>query len=133
MSDFDFTKKFPIDKLRIEDGARELASLPDMDPYMQIIQAEMRGGDTTSELEAIRQLPLERRYVWRVAQALKSGFADFDSVSVLQDKKTLSPEDLGKVIDLLKLRPVQLCYLLKALLGADEMERVMRQAIKMAK
>jgi hypothetical protein len=38
-------------------------------------------------LEVVRQLPLEKRYVWRVASALKWGFADFDNVNVNADRK----------------------------------------------
>jgi len=33
---------------------------------------------TVPELEAIRQLPLEERHAWRMASALRWGFADFD-------------------------------------------------------
>jgi hypothetical protein len=61
----------------------------------------MQDGDLAVELEAIRQLPLEKRYVWRVASALKWGFADFDDLGVEADKRTLTPEDFAKVMDLL--------------------------------
>ena len=49
------------------------------------------------------------------------------------DKKTLTPEDFTKVMDLLKFRPMQLAIVLKALVGADEMQRMMVQAIAVAK
>jgi hypothetical protein len=51
--------------------------------------AEMQVSDGETELEAIRSLPLEKRYVWRVASALK-GFADFDNVNVDADRRTMT-------------------------------------------
>jgi len=81
----------------------------------------------------IAALPLEKCYIWRVASALKWGFADFDSVYVPVDRETLSAEDLGKVVDLLRFRPMQLCMFLKALLGTEVMERIMAEAVAAAK
>jgi hypothetical protein len=81
----------------------------------------------------IRQLPLEKRYVWRIASALKWGFADFDSLSVGADRDTLTPEQFREVTDLLRYRPIQFCMLLTTLLGAEAMERIMLQAISVAK
>ena len=88
--------------------------------------------DLAPELEAIRRLPLEKRYVWRVAFALKWGLADCESLSVEADKQTLTPADFAKVMDLLKFRPMQLALVLKVLVGADEMQRMMVQAIGVA-
>jgi len=45
----------------------------------------------------------------------------------------LTPEDFARVMELLKLRPMQFCFFLKALVGAEEMQRMMVQAIKVAK
>ena len=78
-------------------------------------------------------MPLEKRYVWRVASALKWGFADFDDLSVDADRLTLSPEDFAKVMGLVKLRPMQFCMFLKTLVGVEEMQRTMVEAIKVAK
>ena len=132
MSDEPF-KRMPINKLHQEEGAEELASSPDMEPYLQFAMTLMQGNDPTPELEAIRSLPLEKRYVWRVASALKWGFADFDDLGVDADRQTLSPEDFAKVMDLLKLRPIQFCIFLKTLVGAEEMQRMMVEAIKVAR
>lgn len=126
-------KLVELKDLKVEDGAHELASSPDMQPYIRLIEAQMLGGDPAPALEAIRQLPLEKRYIWRVASALKWAFADCEDWNVAADKKTLKPEDLAKVMDLLKLRPAQFCIFLKALVGAEEMQRRMVQAIGMAK
>jgi hypothetical protein len=78
-------------------------------------------------------LPLEKRYVWRLASALKWGLADCESLSVQADKQTLTPEGFAKVTGLLKFRPMQLALVLKILLGVEEMERMMVQAIGVAK
>ena len=125
--------RIPIKDLRQEEGAQELATSPGMEPYLNFAMALMRGADPEPALEAIRQLPVERRYVWRVASALKWAFADFDVLSVSADKETISGEELDKVMDLLRFRPLQLCIFLKALLGVDDMQKIMVEAIKTAK
>ncbi len=133
MADDDKIKRIPIKAIHEEDGAHELATSPDMRPYLDYIKAMIQGHDPTPELEHLRQLPLERRYLWRVASALKWAFADCEDMSVSADKETLSPEDLAKVMDLLKLRPMQFCIFFKALLGEEEMVRIMVEAIGVAK
>ena len=65
----DNIKRIPIKDLRQEDGAHELATSPDMPPYLQLAKAVMQNADPTAELETIRQLPLDERYVWRMAPA----------------------------------------------------------------
>lgn len=133
MTDDNPIKRIPINKLHQEDGAQELAESADMEPYLDFAMALMQGNGPTAELEALRQLPLEKRYVWRVASALKWAFADFDDLSVDADKQTITAEDFSKVMDLLKLRPMQFCLFLKALVGVAEMQRMMVQAITVAR
>ena len=128
----DKPKRIPIKDLRQEEGASELAGSPDMEPYLEYIMASMQGADVQPQLEALSKLPLEKRYVWRVASALKWGFADFDSEPVAADRDTLNPEDFAKVVDLLKVRPIQFCMFLKELLGAEEMKNMMLKAISLA-
>jgi hypothetical protein len=89
--------------------------------------------DVQPHLDVLSKLPLEKRYVWRVASALKWGLADFDDVTVAADRDTLNPEDFAKVMQLLRFRPIQFCMFLKALVGADEMERLVNQGITAAK
>jgi hypothetical protein len=125
-------KRMPIKDLRQEEGASELASSPDMEPYLEYIMALMQSTDVQPHLEALSKLPLEKRYVWRVASALKWGFADFDTEPVIADRDTLNPDDFAKVRDLLKFRPMQFCMFLKALVGAEEMKRMMVQAVLLA-
>ena len=90
-------------------------------------------GTRHARVAALRQLPLENRYVWRIASALKWAFADFDDLSVSADNYTLTPEDLARVLDLLKIRPIQFCLFLKTLVGKEEMLKMMVQAVGVAK
>jgi hypothetical protein len=129
----DEPKRIPIKDLKSEEGAHELATSPDMQPYLEVMMDEMQGQDATEQLRTITQLPLERRYVWRVASALKWGFADFDDETVKIDRLTINPEDLAKVRELLKFRPVQFCMFLKALFGAEEAERMIAEGFAMAR
>jgi len=128
----DNIERIPIKDIRQEEGAHELASSPDMKPYLEFIKAVVQDHDPSPELEVIRRLPLEKRYIWRVASALKWGLADCESLSVEADRQTLTPEEIAKVKELLKFRPMQLAIVLKALVGVEEMQRVMVEAIGVA-
>jgi len=128
----DEVKRVPIKNLKTEEGADELVDSPDMEPYVRLAMAAMQGSDVAASLVEIAQLPLEKRYVWRVVSALKWAFADFDDLGVVADRDTLTPEDKAKVLELLRLRPIQFCMFLKALVGADEMKRLMIQGIATA-
>ena len=121
------------DQIRSDDAASELLNSPNMRPYMQLAISGLQGSDITAELQAIAELPLQDRYVWRVASALKWAFADFDTVNVRADRDTLSESDLYNVIKLLELRPLQFCLFLKALVGPLEMQRMMDHALKTVK
>jgi hypothetical protein len=125
--------RIPIADLTSEDGAHELATSEDMQPYFRLAMAILKDSDPTQELDEVARLPLEKRYIWRVASALKWGFADFDDVNVETDRATVSQDDLEKVLNLLKFRPIQFCLFLKALVGAEQMERIMVEAISAAK
>jgi hypothetical protein len=94
-------KSIPIRNLRSEDGAHELATSESMRSYLELVKAGWQNKSITSHIEEIAALPLEKRYTWRIASALKWGFADFDNVYVSVDRETLSGEQLDKVIELL--------------------------------
>ena len=129
-------KKFKvveIDTLKVEEGAKELLNSPEMQPYSRYIEALVVGADVHPAMEEIAHLPLEKRYVWRVASALKWAFADFDTVNVAVDRMTLQPEHSAKLLELLKFRHIQFCMFLKELVGAEQMERLMRNGIDVAK
>ncbi len=127
------SESIPVKNIKSEDGAHELATSENMQPYLRLLKAALQNNDTAPHMEGISALPLEKRYIWRIASALKWGFADFDNVYVGVDRETLSEEDLGKVMELLRFRPIQLCMFLKALVGPEEMERTMAEAIAAAK
>ena len=131
--DPDEIKYIPIKDLKVEEGVEDLLNSPLMRPYIEAAKAFLQNKDASSVIAQIAELPLEKRYVWRVVSALKWGFADFDSGNVAMDRETLSPEDRKRVAESLNVRPIQFCLFLNALLGADEMERIMVHAIKAAK
>src|SRR5450755_3324503 len=118
MSDQNY-KVVALNTIKMEDGAKELMSAPEMQPYLRYVEAVMLGGDVDASMQEIAHLPLEKRYVWRIASALKWGFADFDDWSVVVDRRTLKPEDAAKVMQLLRSRPIQFCMFLKALVGSE--------------
>jgi hypothetical protein len=59
--------------------------------------------------------------------------ADCDDLGVEANKRTLTPGDFAKVMDLLTFRPMQFCFFLKALVGVEEMQRMMVEAIGVAR
>lgn len=126
-------EQVPINKLRTDDVARDLiSSRPE---YVQYLAALARGENGESELEKVRVLPLENRYTWRVASALRWAFADFDSMNIGIDLNTLSIDDLKRLQELVHMpvRAMQFCIYLKSLIGYEAMERVMTDAVKTAK
>lgn len=127
------TEVSTIGDLIREIEAHKLATSADMQPYIRLAMAVLRDADPTRQLDEVARLPLEKRYIWRVASALRWGFADFDDVNVETDRATVCVDDLEKVLNLLRLRPAQFCLFLRALLGAEQMERIMLEAIASAK
>ena len=117
---------------RIQKGATVCRKFPPVPATACAINPRNSSGVYARRMDW-RQLRVEKRYVWRLASALKWGFADFDNLGVDADRQTLSPEDFAKVMDLLTFRPMQFCMFLKALVGAEEMQRLMVEAIKVAR
>ena len=111
-------QRFSSASLTVSSGSAPVSSVP---------------GGIDPPLREIAALPLEKRYVWRVASALKWGFADFDDWNVAVDRKTPQPEDFDELMKLLRFRPIQFCLFLRALVGAEEMERLMNEGIATAK
>ena len=119
--------------IKTESGSEDLLNSPAMEPYMNLALAMMGGKDTGAAIAMLGALPLEKRYVWRVASALKWAFADFDTVYVEADRQTLSPEDRQRLTDLLEHRPLQFCLFLSALIGQKQMEFMLVSAIRNAR
>lgn len=72
-----------------------------LEPYMNFAVAIMGEKDTGPAIEALGALPLENRYTWRVASALKWAFADFDTINVKADHQTLTRQDRQRIAELL--------------------------------
>ena len=125
--------RVPISELHSEDGAKELVCSEKMKPYLAILKAQMSGQDTEPYLAVLAALPLEERYVWRVISALKWAFCDLDTENAIADVRTLSEEDLKKVVEPLSLRAIQFCLFVNALIGEDATERIMQHALRCAK
>jgi len=70
-------KQIPIGDLKIDPTAEDLIRSPAMQPYVKLALAVMGRKDVAPAVEEITALPLEKRYTWRVASALKWAFADF--------------------------------------------------------
>lgn len=126
-------KRVPLGSLSSEDGVDELLDSPEMEPYVELAVAGLQGSNVQRQLQTIAELPLEKRYIWRVASALKWAFADFDTANVRADVDTLTDEDLAKVLKMLELRPTQFCLFLRALVGSVQMGRLMVEALKNAR
>ena len=129
----DSTKWIPPQDLKMEPGAEELLSSPALKPYMNLALAVMAHKDVRPAIEEISALPLEERYTWRVASALKWAFADFENLSVVADRRTLCQADLDKLVDLIRLRPLQFCMFLAALFGEERMEKLISSSVEQVK
>jgi hypothetical protein len=118
------------DKSNSDEAAADLLNSPNMQPYLRLAMAGLQGSDIQPELRAIAEMPLEDRYIWRVASALRWAFADFDTVNVRADRDTLKVADLARVVDLLRLRPMQFCLFFQTLVGLSAMQQMMIDAMK---
>ena len=56
----DSIKRIPIKDLMSEDSAHDLATSPEMRPYLRLAKAALQGSGGAPELEAIRQLGLNK-------------------------------------------------------------------------
>jgi hypothetical protein len=119
--------------ISVEQGADELLRSPEGQPYRRLAEAVVTGRDTGPALREISALPLEKRYLWRVVSALKWAFVDLEDLNIEADTETLPLEDLKKVVSLVRLRPMQFCLFLSALVGPEKMEQIMTEAIEQAK
>lgn len=125
--------KIPISQLKSEPGAEDLPDSPAMRPYVRLATAVMGQKGVAAAVEEITALPLEQRYTWRVASALKWAFADFENLNVVADRRTLSQEDLDKLVEMLRLRPIQFCLFLAALFGEEQMEKLIGASVEQVK
>ena len=52
---------------------------------------------------------------------------------MVADRRTLSQEDLDKLVDLLRVRPIQFCLFFAALFGEEEMEKPILSSVQQVK
>jgi hypothetical protein len=126
-------KKMPLRDLKMEPEAEELLDSAAMKPYLNLAIAMMGDRDPGPAIEELAALPLEKRYSWRVASALKWAFADLETLNAQAYRQTLSPEDRLRLLELLKNRPLQFYLFLSALFGEKQMVVLMVSAIKDAR
>ena len=126
-------KNIPTRDLKIDPTAEDLLDSPAMQPYMKLALAVMGHTDPNPAVAEIAALPLESRYTWRVASALKWAFADFENLNVVADRRTLSQEDLDKLVDLLHVRPIQFCLFFAAFFGEEQMEKLISSSLEQVK
>jgi len=123
----------PTKDIKMDDGAKEMMESSDLQPYLQHIETVITGRGKDKAMKALCELPLEKRYVYRIASSLQTAFCDFDKSSVRADLNTMNAEDFDTIVELIDRRPVQFCMLMRTIFGADAMEATMLEAIDIAK
>jgi hypothetical protein len=95
--------------------AHELATSEGTRPYLDCLIKAYRDNAVGLEaaLEVIRDLPLEKRYTWRVFSALKWAFADFEDEYVALDLPHIPEPTRSQMTKELELRLRQLRMLLQ--------------------
>jgi len=129
----DSTKQIPILGLKVESAAEDPIDSLAREHYVTLALAVMGDKDVGPAMKEIAGMPLEKRYTWRVALALKCAFADFENLSVVVDRRTLRQEDRDRLMDLLRVLPFQFCMFLATLFGEEQMERLISSSIQQVK
>jgi hypothetical protein len=122
-----------VKDISVESGALEMANSLATESYLTNAAAMMTGRGIDEAKKAVSELPLERRYVWRIVSSLRQAFCDFDKASLRLDLATMNADDFDTVMEAIHQRPVQFCMFLRTVLGAVEMEAVVRYAVDIAK
>lgn len=131
-------EKMRLDKIKSDPDAEALSRSDQMRPYIEFMAAIYSKDEKASQIaaEKIKALPLEKRYIWRIVQALDWGFADFDSETVRIDMGLLSDADRKemdtKLEEVQRTRVVQLCLFLQKLYGSENMKKLMEGAVEEA-
>jgi hypothetical protein len=101
--------------IKVDPLAHELATSEGTQPYLDCaIKAYCNDAVAfESALEVVRDLPLEKRYTWRVFSALKWAFADFEDEYVALDLPHIPEVTRLEMTKELELRFQQLQILLQ--------------------
>ena len=104
----------PLNEIKIDPvtGVTEIGSVsPLYDYWMKVYSNDAAGVENA--LQVLQDLPLEKRYTWRVFSALKWGFADFDDECVKLDLPHIPEPKKREMARELEIRVQQLLMLLK--------------------
>jgi hypothetical protein len=102
--------------VKVDPLAHELATSERTQPYLDCLIKAYRNNAVGLEaaLQVVRDLPLEKRYTWRVFSALKWAFADFEDEYVGLDLPHIPEPTRSEMTKELELRFQQLQMLLQA-------------------
>ena len=106
----------PLRGIKVDPLAHELATSEGNRPYLDcLIKAYSNNAGLEAALQVVRDLPLEKRYTWRVFSALKWAFADFEDEYVALDLPHIPEPTRSEMTKELELRLHQLRMLLETL------------------
>jgi hypothetical protein len=104
----------PLRGIKVDALAHELATSEGTKPYLDcLIKAYSYNAGLEAALQVVRDLPLEKRYTWRVFSALKWAFADFEDEYVALDLPHIPEPTRSEMTKELDLRLQQLRMLLQ--------------------
>jgi hypothetical protein len=108
------THNVPLRAIKVDPLAHELATSEGTQPYLDcLIKAYSNNAGLEAALQVVRDLPLEKRYTWRVFSALKWAFADFEDEYVKLDLPHIPEPMRSEMTKELERRFLQLQILLK--------------------
>jgi hypothetical protein len=106
----------PLRGIKVDPLAHELATSEGNRPYLDCLIKAYRNNAAglDAALQVVRDLPLEKRYTWRVFSALKWAFADFEDEYVALDLPHIPEPTRSEMTKELELRLQQLRMLLQS-------------------
>ncbi len=125
--------KASLRSIKAEPGAEDRLDTTSMQPYVTLALAAVGGKVTRSAVEKVAALPLEKRYAWRVASALRRAFADFESLTVAADRRALGREDLDTLAGLLASLIPPVLHLPGGASGEGQMEKLISAPVGQVK
>ena len=105
----------PLNEIKIDPLAQELVRSEQARPYTDYFMKAYSNdaGGVEKAIQVLRDLPLEKRYTWRVFSALKWAFADFDDECVKLDLPHIPETTRTEMVKELQIRFLQVEMLLK--------------------
>jgi len=105
----------PLNEIKIDPLAQELVRSEQARPYTDYFMKSYSNdaAGVESALQVLRDLPLEKRYTWRVFSALKWAFADFDDECIRLDLPHIPESERTEMVKELQIRFLQMEMLLK--------------------